>query len=115
MHALTQCAWAVVGNVSTAITGGGAEQRKLVEEDLRFFDDEMIGSSWVGGSGDDNWDGRGTMTTWTDRQDASAASGFRLSPRDGERTGSGNASASLVMQAVDEGISGLIRSAAHLR
>lgn len=80
---LSRCIWSAVGNLSTAISGGGdAEARRLVEDDLRYIDDDTFGS-WIGGGGE-------------------------LSPREGE-------GASSVMQAVDEGISGLIRSAAHLR
>ncbi len=80
---LSRCIWSAVGNLSTAFSGGGdAEARRLVEDDLRYIDDDSFGS-WIGGGGE-------------------------LAPREGE-------GASSVMQAVDEGISGLIRSAAHLR
>jgi hypothetical protein len=96
--ALIRCIWSAVGNVSKAISGGvGAEQRRLVEDDLRYIDDDML-SSWIGGGAEDVNRTIGAQN----------ATGFGLSPRDGE-------GASSVMQAVDESISGLVRSAAHLR
>ena len=70
----------------TVISGGGAERRKFVEEELRHFEDDAF-SSWIG----------------TDREDVSA-----ISPRDANETSS-------VVHAVDEGVSGLIRSAAQFR
>ena len=102
----------IVRTVAAVVGGAGEQRRRTTEDEVRFFDESVVGSSWIGGGAADAasaWNDSGMVTmanSFNTVDEAGGGAGFSMSPRSGHvstRDAGGSAS-----ERLEKGIGGLI-------